>query len=123
MSAEYREAFSAQFREVGRYPIPSAFSVEELDTLQAWVERGGGLFLVFDIFQTPGAIEALVGRFGVEVSNGFAVDERLLPALRRETRSPLGQRRHHVRGQGRCVSLAATTRKGLRLSSVARVLV
>ena len=73
-----------------RYPIPSAFSVEELHTLQAWVERGGGLFLVFDIFPTPGAIEALVGRFGVEVSNGFAVDERLLPELPRETR-PLGQ--------------------------------
>ena len=86
-----REVFEAQFREVARYPIPSAFSVEELDTLQAWVERGGSLFLVFDIFPTPGAIEALVGRFGVEVSNGFAVDERLLPALPRETDPLLGQ--------------------------------
>ena len=84
-----REVLEAQFREVARYPIPSAFSVEELDTLQAWVERGGGLFLVFDIFPFPGAIEALAGRFGVEVSNGFAVDERLLPVLPRETR-PLG---------------------------------
>ena len=85
------EAINAQIREVWRHPIPSAFSVEEIDTLQAWVERGGGLFLVFDIFPFPGAIEALAGRFGVEVSNGFAVDERLLPALSRETRPPLGQ--------------------------------
>ncbi len=73
------------------YPIPSAFSVEELDTLQAWVERGGGLFLVFDHFPYPGAIEALAGRFGVEVSNGFAVDERLLPALPPLPTENLGQ--------------------------------
>ncbi len=91
MTAGCREAMSAQIREVWRRPIPSAFSVEELDTLQAWVERGGGLFLVFDIFPFPGAIEALAGRFGVEVSNGFAVDERLLPALPRETPPLLGQ--------------------------------
>ena len=85
------EAIKAQFGEHWRHPIPSAFSVEEIDTLQKWVEQGGGLFLVFDIFPFPGAIEALAGRFGVEVSNGFAVDERLLPALSRETRPPLGQ--------------------------------
>jgi len=85
------EAINAQFREVGQRPIPSAFSVEELDTLQAWVERGGGLFLVFDIFPFPGAIEALAGRFGVEVSNGFAVDERLLPELPQDTPPLLGQ--------------------------------
>ncbi len=76
---------------IWRHPIPSAFSVEELDTLQAWVERGGGLFLVFDHFPTPGAIEALAGRFGVEVSNGFAVDERALPPLPQETNPLLGQ--------------------------------
>ena len=90
-SAECFEAINAQIRGVWRHPIPSAFSVEELDTLQAWVERGGGLFLVFDIFPFPGAIEALAGRFGVEVSNGFAVDERLLPALPRQIRPLLGQ--------------------------------
>jgi len=91
MTTGCREDIAAQISEVWRHPIPSAFSVEELDTLQAWVERGGGLFLVFDIFPTPGAIEALAGRFGVEVSNGFAVDERLLPALPCETRPLLGQ--------------------------------
>ena len=78
-------------REVWRRPIPSAFSVEEIDTLQAWVERGGGLFLAFDHFPSAGYTAALAGRFGVEVSNGFAVDERLLPALPRETRPLLGQ--------------------------------
>jgi len=78
-------------REVWRRPIPSAFSVEEIDTLQAWVERGGGLFLAFDHFPTAGGSAALAGRFGIEVSNGFAVDERLLPALPRETRPLLGQ--------------------------------
>ena len=91
LTAACREVLEAQFREVARHPIPSAFSVEELDTLQAWVERGGGLFLVFDIFPTPGAIEALAGRFGVEVSNGFAVDERRLPALPQETPPLPGQ--------------------------------
>ena len=91
MTPECFEAIDAQIAVVWRHPIPSAYSVEELDTLQAWVERGGGLFLVFDIFPFPGAIEALAGRFGVEVSNGFAVDERLLPALPREPSPFLGQ--------------------------------
>jgi len=81
MTPECFEAIDAQIAVVWRHPIPSAFSVEELDTLQAWVERGGGLFLVFDIFPFPGAIEALAGRFGVEVSNGFAVDGAALPNL------------------------------------------
>ena len=85
------EAINAQIAAVWRHPIPSAFSVEELDTLQAWVERGGGLFLVFDMFPFPGAIEEFVSRFGVEVSNGFAVDERLLPPLPQETGPLLGQ--------------------------------
>ena len=78
-------------REVWRRPIPSAFSVEEIDTLQAWIERGGGLFLAFDHFPMAGGTAALAGRFGIEVSNGFAADERLLPALPRETRPLLGQ--------------------------------
>ncbi len=90
-SAECREDISAQMAEVFRRPIPSAFSERELDTLQKWVEQGGGLFLVFDIFPFPGAIEEFVSRFGVEVSNGFAVDERLLPPLPQETFPLLGQ--------------------------------
>lgn len=62
-----------------RRPIPPAFSEAEIDSLEGWVRQGGGLFLVFDIFPFPGAIESLVARFGVEISNGFAVDEALLP--------------------------------------------
>ncbi len=91
MTPECFEAIDAQIAVVWRHPIPSAFSVEELDTLQAWVERGGGLFLVFDHFPMAGAVEALAGRFGVEVSNGFAVDERLLPALPPLPTETLGQ--------------------------------
>ena len=91
-SRRERNDIITQFsREVWRRPIPSAFSVEEIDTLQAWVERGGGLFLAFDYFPSAGGSAALVGRFGIEVSNGFAADERLLPALPRETRPFLGQ--------------------------------
>ena len=52
----------AQFtREVMRRPISSAFSVEEIDTLQAWVERGGGLCLVFDHFP-PGSTRTIERR-------------------------------------------------------------
>ena len=86
-----RGDIDAQIAEVWRHPIPSAFSVEELDILQGWVERGGSLFLVFDHFPMPGAVAALAGRFGVEMSNGYAVDERLLPALPSEAPQLLGQ--------------------------------
>jgi len=53
--------------------------VNEINALDEWVRQGGSLFLVLDIFPFPGAIEPLTARFGIEVSNGFAVDARKLP--------------------------------------------
>lgn len=78
-SAECMAAWNARIAQYWRRPIPPAFSGDEFDAIEKWVRQGGGLFLVFDIFPFPGAIEPLVQRFGVEVSNGFAVDPRKLP--------------------------------------------
>lgn len=78
---ECQAAMDARIAEAWRRPTPSAYSEDELDALEGWVRRGGGLFLVVDIFPFPGAIESLAGRFGIEISNGFAVDESRLPEL------------------------------------------
>lgn len=56
-------------------PTPSAFDEREIDDLVAWVEQGGGLLLIADHMPFPGAAEALASRFGIRMSNGFALDE------------------------------------------------
>lgn len=71
--------WNARAAQLWRRPIPSAFQEDEQDTLERWVRQGGSLFLVFDIFPFPVAVEPFLRRFGIEVSGGFAVDERLLP--------------------------------------------
>lgn len=77
--------------QVWRLPTLSAFSSEEISVLHEWVLRGGALLLVFDHMPMPGAAEQLAAAFGVEVSNGFAVDARLLRSLDADTVTRAGQ--------------------------------
>ena len=43
-----------------------------------WVRAGGSLVVVADHMPVAGAAESLLSRFGVETSDGFAVDATLL---------------------------------------------
>lgn len=54
---------------------PSAFTDEEVAAVREWVRRGGSLLLVADHMPMPGAAARLAAAFGVEWSDGFAVDE------------------------------------------------
>ncbi|HVH97694.1 MAG TPA: hypothetical protein VM869_03250 [Enhygromyxa sp.] len=56
-------------------PTPSAFTDAEIEAVVAWVEDGGGLWLVADHHPFPGAAAALARRFGFELQNGFAFRE------------------------------------------------
>jgi hypothetical protein len=67
----------AKLREAWQPPFTSAFSPEEITDLREWVEAGGGLLLVFDHAPGPAAIEKLTAAFGIEVTNGHVLDERL----------------------------------------------
>ena len=76
-----RNAISAQPTdpEIARawsLPTPSAFSPAEISALHEWVLGGGGLLLIFDHMPMPGAARDLAAAFGIEVSNGNAVDAR-----------------------------------------------
>jgi hypothetical protein len=53
---------------------PPSFSQEEIDTLAAWVRQGGSLFLITDHMPDPSAIEGLAQAFGVEVKNGYVLN-------------------------------------------------
>lgn len=55
-------------------PTPSAFSVDEIEQVESWVEGGGGLLLIADHMPFPGAARDLAAAFGIRFSNGFAVD-------------------------------------------------
>ncbi len=52
-------------------PTESAFSDPEIETLFAWVEEGGALFLIADHMPLAGAAAALAERFGVLLTNGY----------------------------------------------------
>jgi hypothetical protein len=54
-------------------PNPSAFTSEEIASVVAWVEGGGGLWLIADHMPFPGAAAELAGAFGFELANGFAM--------------------------------------------------
>jgi hypothetical protein len=54
---------------------PSAFSDEEVAAVREWVRKGGSLLLVADHMPMPGAAAKLAAAFGVEWSDGFALDE------------------------------------------------
>jgi hypothetical protein len=56
-------------------PTPSAFSSVEVAAVHAWVEGGGGLWLIADHMPFPGAAQELAAAFGFELTNGFAVRE------------------------------------------------
>ncbi len=53
-------------------PHASAFTLEEIAVLDAWVRHGGGLLLIADHTPTPGSAEALGQRLGVIVLDGIA---------------------------------------------------
>ena len=55
-------------------PNPSAFSREEIEVLQNWVNNGGSLFLIADHMPMAGAAEDLARVFGFEFTNGFVFD-------------------------------------------------
>ncbi|MGZ9226480.1 MAG: hypothetical protein ACXW4M_13085, partial [Anaerolineales bacterium] len=55
------------------YPTPSAFTDEEIDAVQTWVNEGGSLLLIADHMPLAGVASALASAFGVEFNNGFAV--------------------------------------------------
>ena len=52
---------------------PPTFSEEEIRILNLWVKNGGALFLITDHMPDPGAIADLALSFGIEVSNGYAM--------------------------------------------------
>lgn len=53
-------------------PTPSAFTEDEIHTLEQWVKDGGRLWLIADHMPFAGAAHDLATRFGFEYSNGFA---------------------------------------------------
>lgn len=55
-------------------PTPSAFDSLEIETVHEWVSGGGALLLVADHMPFPGAAEEMARRFGIEFTNGFAID-------------------------------------------------
>lgn len=69
------------FDQAWRLPTPSAFTEQEISLLSSWVEAGGALMLVSDHMPLAGAIGDLAAEFGIEVSNGFAVDASALTDL------------------------------------------
>ncbi len=71
-------------------PTPSAFTPEEIEVLYDWVNDGGSLLMVIEHMPFGGSFEDLAGAFGIEVSNGFAVDERFLSGYSEEVIAEAG---------------------------------
>lgn len=71
-------------------PTPSAFTVEEISVLLDWVQNGGSLLMVIEHMPFGGSYEALASAFGIKVSNGFAVDYRLLNGYSSESIAEAG---------------------------------
>lgn len=59
-----------------RLPNPSAFSDNEIQTINEWVHAGGRLFLIADHMPFAGAAEKLGKSFGFQFNNGFASLEK-----------------------------------------------
>lgn len=72
------KATPAEVDQAWRLPTPSAFTPAEITLLHEWVLGGGGLLLVVDHMPMPGAAQELAEAFGVELSNGLAVDMQAL---------------------------------------------
>ena len=56
------------------YPTPSAFTEEEVQTVYSWVGGGGNLLLIADHMPLAGAAIELAAAFGVDFTDGFAVE-------------------------------------------------
>lgn len=56
-------------------PTPSAFSDAEIAAVRDWVKGGGALLLIADHMPFAGAAEKLAKAFGIQFSNGYAVEE------------------------------------------------
>jgi hypothetical protein len=56
---------------------PPTFSPDDVDVLNNWVESGGALLLITDHMPDPGAIAGLAASFGIEVHNGYALEDAL----------------------------------------------
>src|SRR5690606_6168533 len=56
-------------------PIRSAFTADEVEAVRGWVAAGGSLLLIADHMPFAGAAAELGRAFGLEFSDGFAVDE------------------------------------------------
>jgi len=54
-------------------PNPSAFTPEEIEAVRNWVVDGGSLFLIVDHRPFPAAASSLAKAFGIEFSNGYAL--------------------------------------------------
>ncbi|WP_103663738.1 hypothetical protein [Gracilimonas amylolytica] len=59
-----------------RLPNPSAFTQNEIDRINDWVNSGGSLFLIADHMPFAGAAEKLGRSFGFEFNNSFASLEK-----------------------------------------------
>ncbi len=57
-----------------REDAPPSFSRDEVDSLANWVRQGGALLLITDHMPDPGAIEGLAQAFGIEVKNGYVLN-------------------------------------------------
>ena len=53
-------------------PTPSAFEPDEIQSVVAWVRKGGRLLLIADHMPFPGAAEALGRELGFRFGNGYA---------------------------------------------------
>jgi hypothetical protein len=75
---------------------PPTFSTREIENLNAWVKKGGSLFLITDHMPDAGAVEKLAHSFGVELNNGYVLNGTLTGAERpivfsRSARDTLGE--------------------------------
>jgi hypothetical protein len=59
---------------------PPTFSQDEIEILTDWVKRGGSLFLITDHMPDPAAIEKLASSFGIEVNNGYVLNNHFSEA-------------------------------------------
>jgi len=74
-------AFPLGDNEDWTQPATSAFSKDEIELLQEWVKTGGSLLVVVEHMPFPATYAGLLKAFGVEVSDGFAVDGAKLDDL------------------------------------------
>jgi hypothetical protein len=69
-----------------KLPTPSAFTADEIKTVEGWVRAGGSFFLIADHMPMSGAAEELAKIFGFTFYNGFASEtiSGLYPGQKKE---------------------------------------